>query len=283
MSGQSFANGAGRDDRAQTPEAESFIVEARPWSEREKMLFEAHEDASRDGGLTRLDGGPLRIFELEQDLYHVLQRESLSVRDKRVLVCPGYGSLPHLLARNGADFVVGLEKDPYTYALQQARLWFGEDANGEDFITVPRKFTGSRCGERLRQLVTRVRTGHVNSTPQDANLAFVEHDVLHPLPRARGRGYNLILVPYLLGLARGIKNAADIEFALDNLCHVLDPGGQMLILPSSVAAAGGPIDLSPQLQQVAAKRGLSVKHSDAIRLYNFEYGADGNYALLSAP
>lgn len=203
-----------------------------------------------NGPYHRLDGGPLRIgaeVDFSKRIFGISDYRSPSdpqpvdpslFKDKRVLVIPGYGTLPFLLKADGAREVVGMDKDPVVIAWQRARALFGKHDWIADSLRyghdAQAPYSDSRLSpDPLLAKLVQEAARKPEGFPSDLRLEgirFEQADLLGELPAEFG-AFDLVVVPYLFAVPSGIHEESSYFNALRELLRVAGKEGTVLIGP----------------------------------------------------
>ena len=192
---------------------------------------------------------------------------SADIRNKHVLIIPGYGNNAFLFAEAGAKKITVYDKDPVTIAWIKAfKMYFHyrgpHSTNTAEYPSVGELLTALTCWypPRLRlptglftnaiswiiypQLLRRTYIFYMLSLVQHAvvsqvkdnvelnkDIEFYAGDIDTLLKNTSHSHFDTIFVPYLLGVRNGIENEQEIIYFIKQLTNLV-PNGRILVNPS---------------------------------------------------
>jgi len=209
------------------------------------------------------------IMRSEKGWGHAELRDILEnhIKGKRVLIVPAYQNLAFLFALLGAKQICAVDLDPVTIAwLKAIRNNFYHDNLGEAYMNLsafPDYDAEVSAVHRIKGLIRRNGlVGALNEqtffqaalanivladpVPQPlANVAFYQAS-LGPKQGAERvttalsglEGFDLIFVPWILGIKNGITDPVAIQEAYEDIYALAKPGAKVMITPFSFDSSG---------------------------------------------
>ncbi len=199
----------------------------------------------------RKDGEPVLFFPngMEKVFISALRRSQfpVAVKDKDILVVPGFGMYGFALALFHAKSIVVVEKDPTTiawlkavrryfgYRRETSRVTVGEIAISDDETSLKEKLPpGESRQQALFKSLEEAIKGNapMSEAFQKAPIYFQVSDIENLSSQAQHQGrYDTVIVPMLLGVEHGVESSHEAFQIVRNLLSVLKPGGKIMILP----------------------------------------------------